>query len=383
MGAAPLVITDVRASDVPGVPMGQGLVTPWSRSVHHTRDYLAVRIETDSGIWGLALDGDWDSIPMTAEAVRTQVAPHLIGRSVFDLESHSTLLGNVGAPGRFYFIEIALWDIIGKALGKPLCELWGGRDDRVVAYASTVHYGKTPAERGEDCRRYLARGYRAVKLRLSEDTIDKDLELVAACRSAVGDQMDILVDANQAGRRPDDPRAWTLQRALDTARGLAQLNVGWLEEPLSYAMVDESRRLAAEADLPISGGEGKRGLQQFWQVLQGGLYNILQPDPVTSGTPTTLLKVANFADAAGLPVAFHHGKGGVGMLVALHMQAAMGARKYLEVMDDPGYWNPDGFQVGFKEPVFPDADGFVRCPDRPGLGADWDPDWLEKHQLAG
>ena len=70
------------------------------------------------------------------------------------------------------------------------------------------------------------------------------------------------------------------------------------------------------------------------------------------------------------------------MLVALHMQAAPGFRKHLEVMDDPGYWNADGFQVGFKEPIFPEQDGFVRCPQGPGLGAEWDPEWLNEHQLA-
>ena len=68
-----------------------------------------------------------------------------------------------------------------------------------------------------------------------------------------------------------------------------------------------SRKLARVADVPIAGGEGKRGLQPYWQVLHEELYNILQPDPVTSGTPTTLLQIVNLADAAGMPVAFHHG----------------------------------------------------------------------------
>lgn len=382
MGTVPLVITDVRAADVRDVSMGEGLVTPWNRSVHMTRDNVAVRVETDAGIWGLALDGDWDSIPMTAEVVREVVAPRLVGTSVFDLAAHTQTLGDLGVPGRFHFVEIALWDIIGKALDKPLYQLWGGRDDRAVAYASTVHYGKTPAERAADCRAYLARGYRAVKLRLCEDTVDADLELVAACRDAVGDAMTILVDANQAGRRPDDPRAWDLPRALDTARELAALDVGWLEEPLAYRLVEESRELAARAPLPIAGGEGKHGLAEFWQVLSGRLYTIVQPDPVTSGTPSTLLQVARMAAAADCPVAFHHGKSGVGMLVALHLQAAFGQRNYLEVMDDPGHWNPEGFQVGFTRPVLPDADGYVGCPQAPGLGADWDPGWLAEHDLA-
>ncbi|MEW2508228.1 mandelate racemase/muconate lactonizing enzyme family protein [Amycolatopsis sp. NPDC047767] len=378
MGSAPLTITDVRAVVVPRVRMGEGLTAPWDRKTHFTREYVAVRVDTDAGFQGITLDGEWDSVVMTPEVVREQIAPELIGRSVFDLVHHTRVLGSVRAPGRYHFIEIALWDIIGQALGQPLAQLWGGREAGVLAYASTVHYGKTPEERAEDCKHYRARGYRAVKLRLSEDTIDGDLALVAACREAVGDDLDILVDANQAGRDPADPHTWSLQRALDTARELAALKVGWLEEPLPYRMADEGRQLAARAPLPIAGGEGKSGLAPFWEVLHQGVYTVVQPDPVHSGTPTTLLQILNLAEAANVPIAFHHGKSGVGMLLALHLQAAFGLGVHLEVMDDPGHWNPEGFQVGFREPVLPGPDGIVPVPDRPGLGADWDERWLDE-----
>jgi D-galactarolactone cycloisomerase len=245
-----------------------------------------------------------------------------------------------------------------------------------------VHYGKTTQERVQDCLAYRKRGYRAVKLRLSENTVDADLVTVEAVANALGDSMQIMVDANQASRKIGDARTWDLDRALETARRLGEFGVVWLEEPLTREFpVEVHSELAERATTPIAGGEGLRGHNAFWEVCTKKLYNIVQPDPVVSGPISTLLEVARMCQAADLPFAYHHGKGGVGMLVALHLQAAFGMGDHLEVMDDPGHWNPEGFQVGFRTPVLPDLDGYVVCPSAPGLGADWDPEWLEEYGL--
>lgn len=381
---APLTITDVRVAEVPGVVMGEGLVLPWDRTVMTVRDCVAVRVETAEGHVGITVDGDWRTSPQTDFSEFRRFATGLVGRSILELPMISPQLESrttAQAP-RYTTIEIALWDIIGKAAGQPLYQLWGGALDRVRAYASTVHYGKSPQERVDDCLRYRDRGYRAVKLRLSEDTVEQDLVTVEACATALGDSMQIMVDANQAGRKIGAPRTWDLSRALQTASRLADSGVVWLEEPLTRELPPEVHtELAARAETPIAGGEGLRGHQAFWEVCTKHLYNIVQPDPVVSGTISTLLEIARMCRAADLPFAYHHGKGGVGMLVALHLQAAFGMGDHLEVMDDPGHWNPEGFQVGFRAPVLPDEDGYVVCSSEPGLGADWDPDWLERYGL--
>ncbi len=382
----PLRITDVHVAEVGDVVMGEGLVTPWARKRHTHRSYLVVRVDTDEGLSGFAMDGDWKGeMPTDAETIRSLVAPALIGRSVFDMRRHCRLLESVDAPGRFNFIEIALWDIVGRALGEPLFRLWGGRSDGVLAYASTVHYGKTVAERVRDCLDYRDRGYRAIKLRFAEDTVEDDLAYAAAIRTAVGDDVELMVDANQTSQRTPGPRVWSYQRALATAKGLHDLDATWLEAPLSF-LVPESEhvRLTRESPLAIAGGEGSKGFGAFQKMAADRLYDIVQPDPVVSGTASTLLEIGDLAEAAGLRIACHHGKSGVGMLVALHFQAAIGADRYLETMDDPGHWNPDGFQAGFVQPLLPEpgGDGIIRCPTAPGLGAPWDEEWLDRIGLG-
>jgi D-galactarolactone cycloisomerase len=376
-----LRITGVRAVEVRGVPFSTGLIPPWNPTDRiTTRDYLVVRVETNAGIAGLAMDGDYTpGLPARAATVNEVVAPYLVGARVMDMEAHTAFLHRSRSQGRLYFIEIALWDALGKALGLPLYRMWGGKQERVLVYASTVQHGRSPEARAEDCLRYLEQGYRAVKLRLSAETVAQDIALVSACREAVGNHLDIMVDANQAGKGPGSNApgvTWDLARALETARLLGELNVAYLEEPLPYVLEEESVRLREASPIPIAGGEGKQGPIPFWDLLHKGVYDIIQPDPITGGTPTDMLKIRAMAEAAGTPVVYHHGKSGVGFMIGLHLAAAFGQSPWLEYMDDGEFWQPAGFQVGFEHVIPLDDDGYVRSPDAPGLGVPWDEGWL-------
>jgi L-alanine-DL-glutamate epimerase-like enolase superfamily enzyme len=378
-----LRIVGVYAAEVRGVPFSVGFVPPWSpdQSIT-TRDHIVVRIDTNAGISGFSMDSEYTpyGIPATARQIETQVAPHLLGKQVASMEAHTALLHSVSGLGRFFFLEVALWDIIGKAVGLPLCQLWGGECAKMPVYASTVHHGKPPQQRAEDCLAYRERGFRGVKLRLSAPTLSENLELVAACRAAVGEEMAIMVDANQAGRDPtlDEPATWDLDLALDTAYHLAQLGVTWLEEPLPYALVHDGARLRQESSVPIAGGECAIGVRAFGKLVQSGLYDLLQPDPITGGTPTDMRKIISMSECHDIPVVFHHGKSGVGLLMGLHLSAVASRSPWLEYMDDGSYYQPEGFQVGFAQPLPLDGEGYVHCPQAPGLGADWDPAWLKQ-----
>ena len=376
-----LMITGIRAVEVRGVPFSVGLVPPWNPVDRiTTRDYIVVQVETNEGVTGLSLDGDYTpSLPASAAFIEAEIAPALVGKAVLDMEAHTALLHRMRPSGRFFFIAIALWDIVGKAVGSPLYRLWGSGQDRVLVYASTVQHGRSPQERAEDCLRYLEQGYKAVKLRLSAETLAGDIALVAACRDAVGDRMDIMVDANQAGKGPGSNAPgvhWDLARAQETARLLGELNVAYLEEPLPYVLEDDGLRLREDSPLPIAGGEGKCGIRPFWHLLHRHIYDIIQPDPITGGTPTDMLKIRAMAEAAGTAVVYHHGKSGLGFMIGLHLATAFGDSPWLEYMDDGPFWQPAGFQVGFKDVISVEADGCVRCPDAPGLGIEWDQDWL-------
>jgi L-alanine-DL-glutamate epimerase-like enolase superfamily enzyme len=378
-----LTITDVRAVELRGVPFSEGLIPPWNpRERITSRDYLVVRVETNQGIWGLSMDGEYTPrLPATVKGIQDVVAPYLIGKPVVELESHTEFFHRARTHGRFFFIAVALWDIIGKALNMPLYKLWGGKRDKVRVYASTVQHGRSPEQRAEDCKRLAGQGYKGVKLRLSAETIAGDMTLVQTCHLAVGDQVAIMLDANQAGKVPGSGApgvTWDPSRAETTTRLLAKLNVAFLEEPLAYQLVDEGIALRQASEVPIAGGEGKVGIRAFGKLLEEGVYDILQPDPITGGTPSDMLKIRAAAEAAGVPVIYHHGKSGVGFVIGLHLSAAFGDSPWLEYMDDGPFWTPRGFQVGFREVIPVDEDGCVRCPDTPGLGVDWDPKWLQE-----
>ena len=380
-------ITSVRAVNVRDVPFSCGLITPWDPSTPiYTRDYCVVRIETSDGHWAISMDGEYSPhLPVTAQQVEQLVAPRLVGQPLLASEAHAALLRQLRPHGRFFFVGVALWDLIGQALGTPLYRLWGSARASVPVYASTVHHARTAEQRAEDCLAYLERGYRAVKLRLSGETIADDVHLVKTCRRAVGGRMAIMVDANQSQKLPGVPNpgvTWDLGRALATAHELAALDVAWLEEPLAYALPREGHTLREQARLPIAGGEALTGLRAYRDLLHSGVYDIVQPDPITGGSPMEMLKIAALCEADELPFVFHHGKSGVGFMIGLHLSCATRHSPWLEHMDDGPFWQARGFQVGFRQPVPIQPDGTVRCPDAPGLGIDWDPAWLERIGLA-
>ncbi len=381
MDIGSLKVTDVQSVEVREVPFSVGLVPPWNPERRiTTRDYVVVRVETDAGLSGIALDGEYTpGLPARTYDVESLVAPRLIGLPVMEMEHHTAMLHELRPHGRFFFVALALWDIIGQAAGMPLYKLWGGMRTKVKVYASTVQHGRSPEARAEDCLRFLEQGYRAVKLRLSAETIAEDIALVAACRDAVGDRMDLMVDANQAGKGPGSHAPgvhWDLARAEETARLLAELDVAYLEEPLPYLLEDEGIRLRENSPIPIAGGEGKVGVRAFGNLVQRGVYDMIQPDPVVGGTPTDMLKIRAIAEGSDLPVVYHHGKSGLGFMIGLHLAAAFGYSPWLEYMDDGPFWQPEGFQVGFQDIVPVDPEGYVHCPDAAGMGVDWDLDWL-------
>lgn len=385
-GVPKLRITRVNTAEVHDVPTGKGLVLPWDpkKMPHDTRDYVITQFLTDQGLIGTTMDGDYKLPDGTAQTVHETAEAYFLGKDPFDIEAHNTeFFQKRKTPVRLFFLEIGLWDIIGKACGQPLYKVWGANSAKVRAYAATVHFNKTPEERAEDALRFYERGFRAIKLRLHHEDPADDLALVTAVRRAVGDKMVTMVDANQAGKkRGDPPPVWDYERALTMAKELEQMGVYWLEEPLSrYAFEDLARLRRQLKQMRLAGGEGNVGLREFREILTTGAYNYVQPDPVIGGGISVIRKVAGMAESFGVEFGPHHGKSGVGMMANLHMQCAASNSGYLEYMYDPGFWNPEGFQAGFAQPYPIDKEGYIYAPDAPGLGIEWDRGFFRKHQL--
>src|SRR5205809_980500 len=176
----------------------------------------------------------------------------------------------LGAP--VYCMEMPLWDIVGKAANLPVAKLWGGCSDGVTAYCASAEV-RSPERRVEDVQRMLGEGYRAVKFRFHLPDPRDDLKVVEAVRAAVGDRIQIMVDANQAGVEPGHGghRTWGFPIALTVARELQSMGVRWLEEPLPRHDYDGLRRLRDRLDtLPIAGGEDNHGLHEFKLLIDRG-----------------------------------------------------------------------------------------------------------------
>src|SRR5947209_12343837 len=187
-GEAIMKITEIRATNLE-IPYAVEYRPAWQPGlVRRSRDFTLVRVATDAGIVGYAgTDGHH------AGTIAARVAPYLIGEDVFATERHARVLRHAGG---LWFIDLAFWDIIGKAAGLPLYRLWGSFREKVPAYASTATLG-TPEDRAALAARYREEGFRAMKLRFHHETLAEDLALLDGVRDAVP-ELQLMVDANQA-----------------------------------------------------------------------------------------------------------------------------------------------------------------------------------------
>ena len=187
---------------------------------------------------------------------------------------------------RVFYLELGLWDIIGKVLNQPLYRLWGAASDKVKPYAATVHFLKTPQERAEDALKFYEQGFRAIKIRFHSVDPKDDLKLAEAVIRAAAGKMDVMVDANMASSKPGDPPpVWDYAQALYMAQALDEMGLYWLEEPLNRYAYDDLARIRKQLKkIHLAGGEGNVGMKDFATMFAKGAYSYTQPDPVQSGT---------------------------------------------------------------------------------------------------
>jgi L-alanine-DL-glutamate epimerase-like enolase superfamily enzyme len=321
-----------------------------------------LEIRTDEGLTGIGPTMDPGSLAAAKE--------QLTGKDPFDIEQHAPRMRYYVRDSRaISSIEIALFDLMGKAAGQPLHKLWGSAKDRVPAYASMIKLS-TPEERVRMAVELKGQGWKAIKLRLHYQTMKEDIRLIEAVRKAIGDDMEIMTDANQAQSAGvwQPGVLWDFRRALETARQLQRLNVYWLEEPLRRYDFDGLAELNRLVDIPIAGGENNHGIHEYRWMLEKGVFDILQPDVMVADG------VVGFRDIAALALGFHkrviphHGGGNLGTIAQLHCIASWPHAPWIELLHDPpiaAYTN--GFSIMENPPVV-DSDGYLPLPPGPGLG---------------
>jgi D-galactarolactone cycloisomerase len=376
-------ITRIR-SRVVDFPLDGEFRPAWMRGGVQTNLLMTlVEVETDEGITGYgAADGGEE----VAVAIDRLVTPSFTGRDPTRVELLTGVLRDAGVVGpSVYCMEIPLWDIIGQVADMPVFKLWGGHDDKLPAYCATGEL-RSPEERVADVEALADDGFRAVKLRFHRADPKDDLVVVEAVRDALGDSIDLMVDANQAGVLPGvgGHEQWDFRRALHVGRRLEELDVLWLEEPLERHDYDGLRELRERLDtLAIAGGECNKGLHEFRLLIANGCYDVLQPDAVISEGIFQLWKVAALAEAAHLQLVPHTWTNGIGLLANLHLAAAIPNCSWLEFPHDPGSgWTSDAGNQMLAERPWIDEDGCVRVPDRPGFGFLLDQERIDHYTVA-
>jgi len=334
-------------------------------------DFAFYRVYTDEGIVGI---GPYTGAP--PDLVKG-VNPFHVGE-FWDSHMSGKRSGTSGkgAAG----LEIALWDLIGKAAQQPIYKLLGACRDRILVYAATSRL-LTKEQHIQQVMDFAKVGFKAVKLRLHRPNPLEDLEVVEAVKEAVGDQMLILVDANQ-NHAVEGYSPWSRSTALRMARKLDELEVYFLEEPLPRVDVEGLAEVASSVDMFIAGGEHSPTFYDFREHLLLGAYDILQPDVILTGNIGIigLRKVAMIAEYFGRLVIPHVCSGGAFPLflaATLQAMATVENCPMVEYPHDPPILTPETMQRMVKEPLWIDREGLVAVPAKPGLGVELDEESLE------
>jgi D-arabinonate dehydratase len=349
---------------------------------------VVVRLTTDAGLVGVGeahgpflFQAGPDGLRSVNE-ILTSITPLVVGQDPFDVEriwqdlfaltytsvrgiptlarQHRPLVTAMSA------VDIALWDLKGKAIERPVWALLGGALRQTVpAYVTGFYYrdGERPDDLAREAAMYLEQGYRTVKVKVGGLPPEADAERVGRIRRAVGPDVAIMLDANQG---------WNLPTAIRAARLCAEHDIFWLEDPMPW--YDERRtleRLKAEVAIPIAAGETEYTPFGLRTLLAEGLVDYLIIDSTWAGGLTTWRKAAVMAELYQVPLAAHHDP-----QIHVHAVAASPTGFILESFADPTR-DPLWFELFRERPAI--VDGFMAVPDAPGLGLELRDETLEKY----
>jgi L-alanine-DL-glutamate epimerase-like enolase superfamily enzyme len=341
---------------VVSLPLDRPVVTP----IHHitTIDCVLVTAKTDGGLSGIGYL--WTFGPpraRTLEAMVRDLAQLVRGADPLATEAvwrrmwnDTNFLGHAGISMLgMSAIDTALWDIKGKALGQPLYRLLGGERRKLPVYAGGLFLSDPIDAIVAEAKDYVARGFRAMKMRTGARSEREDIARVEAVRAAIGPDVTLMVDVVQG---------WTVEQSIRMGRALAPYDLFWIEDPVLFDDLEGLARIAAALDTPIACGENDYSKLGFARLIGLGAADFPMPDLQRVGGVTEWMKVAAMADAARLPVVPH-----VFHEISVHMAAAAPNASWLEYVP---WWDRL-----FREPVAI-VDGTATPPDRPGLGLEFD-----------
>jgi galactonate dehydratase len=357
-----LKITDIKTFlMMAGAPKSTG-GSSWS-----TRNWCFVKIYTDEGIVGIGEGSGWPRVVQTAiEDLRSII----VGEDPFNIEKLwqkmlVSTMGNgmTGTPGSgaMNAIDMALWDIKGKALNTPVWNLLGGKvRNRIRAYG----HAKTP-ERALELK---AQGLTAIKT----GGVHRVADQVEDIRNAVGDDIDIMVDAH-------GPPWYNTKDAIIVGKSLEQFNLLFYEDPVPPDNMDALRRVQDNVNIPIAAGERHSHIWGVRRLIEEEIVDVIQPDTGRIGGISQMMKIAAMAEAHYISVAPHSGSlGPIAEYAAIHILAAIPNALILERVHDDV---PVRYEL--TQPHLETIDGYIEVPNLPGLGVDIDEAVALAHPSSG
>ncbi len=356
-------------------PLDPPFRVAWDPIPRAHQDATLVLVVCDDGSTGIASGGD--GLPDRALLER-----FLVGLDPLRTEAVREVCETIDFHGgRPWAVEVAVWDLVGKVLDVPVWKLLGGRSERLLAYASSAEL--VPAEeRAERCLALVEQGIKAVKLRFHHADWRDDVAVVEAVRAAVGNRLEIMVDANQGWRMPGDrePR-WDVATAAQCARALEDVGVFWLEEPLRTDDYEGYAALRSRTGIRIAAGEMVREGSDARDLALRALVDVVQCDVLFVGGLGGCRRIAALCDLHGRAWSPHTWSNGAGLVANLHGALALSTVSFVEVPYDPPAWSPERRDWLLAAPVEIASDGTVAPPPGAGLGLDIDLDALERWRV--
>lgn len=348
-----------------------------------------VRVTAEDGAQGWGQVSPYHA-DLTVQVLHRQVAPWSLGHDAADIAGLMALVPEREHkfPGSHLYramggVETALWDLRGRREGRPVCELLGGRPQRLRAYASSMKRDITP--RDEAVRMLMLRekhGFTAFKFRVgaeyghdADEWPGRTEEIVPGMRRALGSEAELLVDANSC---------YSPKRAIEVGHLLQDQGVVHFEEPCPYWELEQTREVREALRLDVTGGEQDCYLPMWKHIIGMHAVDIAQPDVCYMGGMLRTMEVARMAAEAGLPCTPHSANLSLVTLFTMHLLCAIpNAGKYLEFsIEGPDYYP---WQEGlFVESPYAVQDGHVNVTSAPGWGVEIDPQWLarSRHQVS-
>lgn len=346
--------------------------------------YLFVKVYTDSGIYGTGEAGAWGYLDGVTGVLK-KLGEYLDGKNPFQIEHHWNYLyrsmyfrGSI-LMSALAAIDIALWDIKGKALGVPVYELLGGKcRNKVRCYEAVFQF--TPEDMARECVELKEKGCEAARLMITGDIrkseadrkssiynykVQQYIDKVKACREAVGSEFDFILECH----RSMDP-----MEAIAFARGVEEYRPFFLEDPIPPDSVEAMADVAARTNIPIATGERFINIQEFETVFQRKAAKYVRPDVCALGGITPCKKVAAMAEANYAKIVPHNPLGPVSTAACLQLDAAI---PNFGIQEFPSFYHQGNEAEMTKEPLKEDG-GYIMIPDAPGIGIELADDITEK-----